>query len=163
MSTQDHGTPGGEHPNRLTIEGLRQIADWLERNLDLPALSVLAHTTVGYPFDRVNPRERMTRFAELLDCRVTEKVVGDRVQIEGRINERARVMLSCEADALGGRPRQPAIDYEPITEPCAACGGLPVTGPDKDGQTETCDACEGAAVQLYAPGVTAADFDRRVA
>jgi hypothetical protein len=160
VSITEHTTPPGEHPNAMAISGLLAIAEYLTEHPETPAMHVFVTGSIGYPFDTENPRERMTQFAESLDCRVTETVSGRRVQIEALVNDRARIELGCDIDALGGRQRTPQYDYEPIVEPCSACGGEPCSEPDGDGNRDVCPKCEGAATQLHQPAVTAADFDR---
>lgn len=163
MSTEDHATPTGEHPNARAISGLLAIAEFLTQHPELPAVKVFVHGRADNFLTGENPRETLTAFAEALDCRVSEEVSYSDVILDAQVSDHAHIVLRASLSSLGGRPRPQQYDYEPITEACSACGGEPLTEPDENGQRDACPKCEGAATQIHQPVVTAADFERRAA
>lgn len=165
MSATHDDTPVGvpvENPNLLTISGLREIADWLAKHPEIPAMQVLVHGRADMLGSGENPREHLTRFAEATDCRVTEGVSYTDVQLVAQINPRARVTLSASMGSIGGRQRSPEYDYQPITEVCSECGGEPLPTPPTwhHSFAPVCQSCKGAAKQLREPVVAA---ERKVA
>lgn len=97
-----------EHPSQATIDGLREVADWLEQH---PELATVAHATVsfGYGIER-NARARLTELAAALGERATESRWHDSVTISGRFAGEVRVSADAKKRAL-------IDDAPPLPEP----------------------------------------------
>ena len=150
MTAVNTDTPAGVTTNHDVVRALRELADWIETHPELPAVK---HASVSFraDWDR-SPfaRSMLTDLADALGDRAIETAGGGEVRIEGRFLDDPLVYVHATAkiSALTDAPPEDP-PYEPIIAAvaCGACGGRGVSDPDRDGQRDPCDACEGSGRQ----------------
>ena len=100
-----------EGANHDVIQGLREVADWLEAH---PELYRAAAMVMFHPYGN-ECRPVLTALADALGARATERVErGERVVIEGQFGERVRVIADGSLRYLGVLVQPPTPAYEPI-------------------------------------------------
>lgn len=117
-STDSNPTPvdpiGDAFPNQPLAAGLRELADFLDANPELPGVRAVAWISdFRYSAeDRARARPELAALAAALGDRATEIQTGSTVRIEGMFGP---IVLHADANVheLAGDPK-PAPAYDPI-------------------------------------------------
>lgn len=99
--------------NLEVVAGLREVADWLESNID--ALTTVTYAAVNFrwPNDRTDARGVLSSLAACLGESATEHCYQDTVTIAGEFSGDVAVRAGAKVRELVDAPPSPT-DYEPI-------------------------------------------------
>lgn len=120
MSIEPQDTPADTgNPNQASIDGLRDVATWLELNPSAAVRFATVHLE-GPHWKSTTARETMEAAAVALGPDTEERLEGSGyVTLSREFGGRVSVWISCDSKLLGAKPVAPV--YEPI---------LPVDGPE---------------------------------
>lgn len=100
------------HPNAATIQGLREVADWLEQHPKLPE-AYYAAVNFRSAYTEKNAREELTALAMALGERAVETEGRGDVEISAAFGA-VRVSGAAKVQHLRDTPPEPVVEYEPI-------------------------------------------------
>jgi hypothetical protein len=103
------------HPNATTIEGLREVAAWLEQHPELPAAHYAA-VSFRSAYAAANAREDLTALAVALGDRANESVYNGEATISARFADTVRVSATAKVADLGPEPASEPPPYVPIIQ-----------------------------------------------